>query len=324
MSPRRRQTLVTLASLSALPSAFAQSSQPVSRLERPDQPGQHLSLRPSRFHGLAPRALRLWLPESFDKRQPYEVLLAHDGQNLFDPGHSYGGVPWGLDQTLARLVRERLIRQVVVIGVPNSPQRFEEYAPQDPLEALSPELWRLAYGSRSGSPAASDFPGLANRYLAFLMETVLPESLGALGLQEPAHGISLMGSSMGGLISLYGLCKYPARVKQAACLSTHWPMTVNTDLLLKPHPSAEPIAQSYRDWLTRHLPQAGMHRIYMDHGTLNLDSLYGKHQQQVNAIMKRKGYSEARDLRSLVFEGTDHNETSWAARLATPMQFLFS
>jgi hypothetical protein len=67
-----------------------------------------------------------------------------------------------------------------------------------------------------------------------------------------------------------------------------------------------------------------MHRIYMDHGTLNLDGLYGTHQRQVNAIMKARGYSEARDLRSLVFEGTDHNETSWAARLATPLRFLFS
>jgi enterochelin esterase-like enzyme len=295
-----------------------------TRLDRPKLPGQHLSLRPSQFLGLSPRDLRLWLPEGFKKEQRFELLIAHDGQNLFDPGHSYGGVPWGLDRTLQTLISEGRIPQVVVIGVPNVAQRFEEYAPQDPLESLPPDLWRVAYGTRDGNPAKRSFPGLANRYLAFLMEVALPESLNALGLQQPTQGISLMGSSMGGLISLYGLCKYPQTVRQAACLSTHWPMTVNIDLLMKAHPAAQPVAQSYRDWLSVHLPQAGRHRIYMDHGTVNLDGLYGIHQRQVDSIFERKGYVDAKDLKSLVFEGTDHNETAWAARLETPMQFLFA
>jgi len=297
---------------------------PLRRLERPELPGQHFSLALPTVGGLTPREVRLWTPTRFQSDQPYEVLLAHDGQNLFDPGFSYGGVPWGLDKTLQRLIDQGRLRQVVVIGVPNSARRFEEYAPEDPLRGLSPDLWRQAYGARSGSPAAGDFPGLANRYLSLLFDHVLPESLAALGLQAPGQGVTLMGSSMGGLISLYGLCKRPVIVRQAACLSTHWPMTVNVELLRTSSPASDAVAQSYRDWLETHLPRAGRHRIYMDHGTLNLDSLYAPHQRRVDEILQRKGYTAGKDWSSRVFEGTDHNETAWAARLEIPMEFLFA
>lgn len=305
-------------------SALGQPITPPTMLSRPNHPGQHVALTLSTPSPLEPRSIRVWTPAGFDPQRPYQVLMAHDGQNLFDPGFSYGGVPWGLDHTLQRLLTAGRIGQVVVIGVPNSSKRFEEYAPEDPLRALSPEWWRLAYGARSGALAAGEFPGLANRYLAYLFERVLPESLRALSLHMPEAGVSLMGSSMGGLISLYGLCKYPSLVRQAACLSTHWPMTVNTSLLTDPGQASVAVAQSYRDWLESHLPQAGRHRIYMDHGTLNLDSLYAPHQQQVDAIFKRKGYRASQDWSTRVFEGTDHNETAWAARLEIPMEFLFA
>ena len=315
---------MTALSTAAITAATPLFASPLKRLERPELKGQHFSLALTSVEGLSAREIRLWIPSGFESSRAYEVLIAHDGQNLFDPGFSYGGVPWGLDKTLDRLIQQGRIAQVVVIGVPNAATRFEEYAPEDPLRSLNPDLWRLAYGARTGSPATGDFPGLANRYLAFVFERVLPTSLQTLGLQMPATGVSLMGSSMGGLISLYGLCKYPAVVRQAACLSTHWPMTVNVELLRTASPSADAVAQSYRDWLETHLPTAGRHRIYMDHGTLNLDSLYAPHQKKVDALFQRKGYAPGKDWSTRVFEGTDHNETAWAARLEIPMEFLFA
>jgi len=89
-----------------------------------------------------------------------------------------------------------------------------------------------------------------------------------------------MGSSMGGLISLYGLASYPQVFGGAGCVSTHWPMATNPAILYPPgDPRAAVIAQSFTDWLRLHLPDAGEHRIYFDHGTLNLDALYGAHQK---------------------------------------------
>lgn len=39
---------------------------------------------------------------------------------------------------------------------------------------------------------------------------------------------NVMGSSMGGLMSLYAICEYPHIFGGAGCLSTHWPILKQT------------------------------------------------------------------------------------------------
>jgi hypothetical protein len=63
------------------------------------------------------------------------------------------------------------------------------------------------------------------------------------------------------------------------------------------------------------------HRLYMDHGTIELDALYGVHQAFVDEIVRQRGYS-ADNWMSRVFEGAGHNERDWAARLEIPLLFL--
>ncbi len=36
----------------------------------------------------------------------YPVIYMHDGQNLFDPATSYGGVDWGVDEVITRLMAD--------------------------------------------------------------------------------------------------------------------------------------------------------------------------------------------------------------------------
>jgi hypothetical protein len=69
-------------------------------------------------------------------------------------------------------------------------------------------------------------------------------------------------------------------------------------------------------------PQPLRRRLYQDHGTTELDALYAPYQRFVDQIVQGKGYTE-RDYLSLVFDGTGHNETAWAARLERPLQFIF-
>jgi hypothetical protein len=73
-------------------------------------------------------------------------------------------------------------------------------------------------------------------------------------------------------------------------------------------------------WLTR-LADPATHRLYMDHGTTELDALYAPYQVFVDEIVRERGYTAA-NAQSRVFEGTGHNETAWAQRLAIPLQFL--
>lgn len=59
-----------------------------------------------------PRNVDVWLPPGYD-RQPghrYPVIYMHDGQDLFDPAIAFGGVDWGLDEAVVRLVIDYLRR----------------------------------------------------------------------------------------------------------------------------------------------------------------------------------------------------------------------
>ncbi|HNG95242.1 MAG TPA: alpha/beta hydrolase-fold protein, partial [Acidobacteriota bacterium] len=79
-----------------------------------------------------PRDVDVWLPPGYetDTHKRYPVLYMHDGQNIFDPKTSYGGVDWGVDETMDRLIREKKIRPAIVVGIWNSPKRYAEYMPQ--------------------------------------------------------------------------------------------------------------------------------------------------------------------------------------------------
>ena len=77
------------------------------------------------------RRVDVWLPPGYEKdpSRRFPVLYMHDGQNLFDPALSYIGVDWGMDEAMTRLAAEGTVREAIIVGVWNTPKRFEEYMP---------------------------------------------------------------------------------------------------------------------------------------------------------------------------------------------------
>ena len=123
-----------------------------------------------------------------------------------------------------------------------------------------------------------------------------------------------MGSSMGGLISVYAMNEYPQVFGGAAGLSTHWVGSHQPNAAL-------PLAAF--NYLRNHLAPPDGRRLYMDHGTTELDAIYAPYQAFVNEIVRDRGYT-AQDSLLRVFEGTGHNERAWAARLEVPLLFLMA
>jgi enterochelin esterase-like enzyme len=157
-----------------------------------------------------------------------------------------------------------------------------------------------------GGPKADD-------YLKFIVRELKPMVDSQFStFRDPAHTF-IAGSSMGGLISIYGICEYPDVFGGAACLSTHW--TGNYQAKDNPIPVA--IAQ----YLDRYLPQPKGHKIYFDYGSLTLDSLYKPYQQQVDQLMIRHGYTSANWI-TREFIGEGHNEEAWSRRFYIPARFL--
>jgi predicted alpha/beta superfamily hydrolase len=124
----------------------------------------------------------------------------------------------------------------------------------------------------------------------------------------------LMGSSMGALISLYGVIEYPEVFGGAAAVSTHWPSSM---LLDNPDGNEAVLA-----WLRDSLPPPADHKLYFDFGTAELDSDYEPHQRAVDDVLRDLGYVEGPLWTTRKFEGAGHNEGAWQERAHIPLTFL--
>ena len=72
------------------------------------------------------RTVDVWCPPGYAEavETRYPVLYMHDGQNIFDPALAYGGVDWGVDEAMLRLIREDRVMGAIIVGVWNSSQRW--------------------------------------------------------------------------------------------------------------------------------------------------------------------------------------------------------
>ena len=276
---------------------------------------------PSRF--VDARHVDVWLPDGYSlskntkqstkqranqyTNKRYNVLYMHDGQMLFDPSTTWNKQSWGVDVTMARLIKEGKIPDTIVVGIWNNGKyRHAEYFPEKHLPFLTDAVrTQLIKEGLQGKP-------LADNYLRFLVEELKPAIDKKYATRTDAASTFIMGSSMGGLISVYAMNEYPQVFGGSAGLSTHWMGGIKAN-------SAIPLAAF--NYLRDHLAEPKSHRLYQDHGTIELDTAYAPYQVFVNEIVRDRGYTDA-NFMSRVFEGTGHNETAWAQRLDIPILFL--
>jgi len=259
------------------------------------------------------RAIFIWLPPGYDVAKRYAVLYMHDGQMLFDSTLSWNGQEWKVDENISSLLREGSIMDIIVVGIPNHGlYRNAEYFPQAILDNMPNQLREsILHEWLTDKAKAED-------YLKFITSELKPYVDQHYSTYPDREHTFIMGASMGGLISIYGLCQYPEIFRGAGCLSTHWP-------LLNPVPADQEMYNSvppyFFQYLIETLPDPANHLVYFDHGTETLDALYAPFQNAVDEIMKNHGYGE-RNWMSRVYEGEDHSERSWAKRLQIPLKFL--
>uniref|UniRef100_A0A383WKZ0 Esterase n=1 Tax=Tetradesmus obliquus TaxID=3088 RepID=A0A383WKZ0_TETOB len=233
----------------------------------------------------------------------YPVLYMHDGQNVVNPETSFLGVDWGLDESLVAGAAAGRLQEFIAVLVWNTPQRLQEYMPAEALSWLmtQEQCWYDRVEDRYYNPTS-------DAYLAMLVQELKPYVDQHYRTLPAQQHTAVMGSSMGGLVSLYALQRYPEVFGAASCLSTHWVPG-----------GGLPVA-----WLAQgNIPDPATHRIYFDHGTEGLDSEYGPYQKQVDQLCKAAGYTEGVDYSSVVFPGETHNELAWRKRLHLPLEFLF-
>jgi len=254
-----------------------------------------------------PRNVDIWLPPKYPADAPYAVVYMHDGQMLFDPTTTWNKQAWRVDAVLDRLMREGRVADTIVVGVWNNGKyRAAEYYPQKFLDRL-PAAARDSYVAQ-----AQQGRSLADNYLRFLVTELKPAIDQRYATRSDASGTFIMGSSMGGLISVYAYAEYPQVFGGAAGLSTHWVGTHTAN-------ASFPLAAF--GYLSQSLPAPQGRRLYLDRGTATLDALYGPAQTFVDQIVRDAGYDDQHFM-SRVFEGAEHTETAWSQRLELPLLFL--
>ncbi len=255
---------------------------------------------PSRY--VDARDVDVWLPPGYgrDPERRYPVLYMHDGQNLFDPSLSYTGIDWDIDAAMTRLIEAGDIREAIVVGIWNTPLRFAEYMPNAPVRT------ETVGSGIEGRPIGRSEDIRSDEYLRFLVEELKPFIDAQYRTQPGRDDTFVMGSSMGGLISLYATARYPEVFGGVGAVSTHWPACDGCVI----------------DWLAAHLPDPKTHRLYFDHGTAGIDAGYAPHQLRMDAALRDAGYVEGRDWLSRRFDGAEHNEAAWRARIDIPLRFL--
>jgi len=250
---------------------------------------------------VARRNVDVWLPPSYgkDPAQRYPVLYMHDGQNLFDPATSFGGIDWGVDEAMTDLIEKGAVREAIVVGVWNTGKRREEYMPQ---RAVQGNVHFNVPGAEDLKPADI----ISDRYLAFLVKELKPFIDASYRTLPDRADTFVMGSSMGGLVSQYAMSRYPEVFGGAGCVSTHWP-------------AGDGIAVAD---FGAHLPDAATHRYWFDYGTATLDSSYEPYQKQADALLRKAGYVEGQNWVTKKFDGAEHSEKSWRLRVDQPLVFL--
>lgn len=264
---------------------------------------------------ITPKNIDVWLPDGYNEKQKYSVLYMHDGQMLYDPETTWNKQAWDVDDIANQLIKSGQTQPFIVVGIWNNPRfRHQEYFPQKAFESIPPEQQKLVSDEYLNLKKISEpFKPVSDAYLKFIVSELKPYVDSHFSVFTERDHTFIMGSSMGGLISMYAYCEYPKVFGGAACLSTHWTGIYRNE--------NNPVPDAMINYLQNYLqPEAGR-KIYFDYGDQTLDSLYAPSQKKVNALLKAKGFTP-KNAMSQFFPGENHSEEAWKKRLDIPLTFL--
>ena len=227
--------------------------------------------------GRKKRRITVWLPEAYgvDPEARYPTLYLFDGQNVFFDEEAAFGVSWGLAEFLSETGLH-----LIAVGVDNDVEdRLSEYSP------FSSETEELGPIRPKGQ-----------RLLSFMADTLKPAVDRMYRTVSDREATFLCGSSMGGLMALYGVTHRPEVFGAAACLSP--------SLWIHPDRSLSMIESGT-------FPPHTL--VYMDYGAEEMAN-HPDNYRSLTAAAKRLLARDC-DLTFRIVPGGDHSEASWRERL---------
>jgi enterochelin esterase-like enzyme len=239
--------------------------------------------------GIAPRPLTIYLPPFRDPDEEHALLIALDGQTM--PG-------WRLGETLAELSLKEQIMPTIIVAVPASTHRLDEYGLADEVD----------YRGRGAKAAA---------FQAYLLETVLPRVRQRLVVTSNPARTGIFGASMGGLCAFDTAWNRPDVFGVAGVFSgaLWWrsdnstPDAQQTSRILHRRVRASRRGPALRLWF-----QAGTKDETDDRdGNGVIDAIQDT--TELMDALSTRGYRRGADMHYEEVKGGEHNEATWARAL---------
>ena len=228
------------------------------------------------------------------------LLIAHDGQNVFDPRTSTRRFTWRMAQNAIQVFEKAGLTPPVIIGIFHSSKktdpygRFKDLTPQKPfLNGVKPLIeTELTVDQLHG-----------DKYHKKIAEDIVPTICNAIEFQPAFERTAMIGSSMGGLATLNALGLREDFFSTALAFSPHWVL------------GGKPLV----DHVLKELPKPGKHKIWMSRGDKKLDASYKQDQEYADSLMHQMGWSS--EYKTLVYKGAGHNERAWAKQVSDAFRF---
>lgn len=236
------------------------------------------------------RDVWVYVPPGYEAqgKTRYPVLYMHDGNNLFDAGQAFGGHEWQVDETAERMIRSGELPPMIIVGVANTSARMDEY--------------NWVQGAYQGKPYGGEGPA----YGRFLVSELKPFIDRTYRTKTGRADTGVMGSSLGGLISLY--------------LGRHHGDTFGKIGVMSPSifwADKAVLAEAPR------LPKSL--KIWLDMGGREGNGAEESLEdaRELNRRLQAAGFEPGRNLKYHEDAVGGHDERAWAYRLPMALKFLF-
>ena len=244
------------------------------------------SVKIPQLSGDKERRVYLYLPDSYFKEpdRRYPVMYMFDGHNVFLDEDATFGKSWGMYDYMVKSDKELIIVAIECNHEGN--RRLVEYSP-------------MSYENS----AMGKIRGKGNVYMNWLVKTMKPFIDRNYRTLADRKNTIIAGSSMGGLMALYGACAFNHVFQRAACLS----------------PSLWVAPGKVLEWIARaHIRRDTC--IYMDYGSEEMFN----HPSNVSALMDmdRLLVTKRVNLAFRIVPGGNHSEASWEKQIPIFMDCL--
>jgi len=219
------------------------------------------------------------------------VLIMHDGENLFNASTSFSGVAWNCQTTINDLVVAGTIDEVLIVGVYNTLNRINEYT--------------YSYDPQCECPNGAG--GQGDLYLNLLSEQIIPFVRANYRVGTGVENLAILGSSLGGLISCYAGWTRSSEYSMTGCMSSSfWWNNEDFDRLI----------------INASMPQYPI-KIYLDSGNAGPDQDDVNQTRTVRNHLENVGFILGENLYYYLQIGGQHSEYYWGKRFHVPMTYFY-